>query len=51
MIWIDDSADVPVLYAWVDGGDGCGDRAESGGYARLHVGLTVTVRDDSYECG
>ena len=50
LIWIDDSADVPVLYAWVDGGDGCGDRAESGGYARLHVGLTITVRDASYEC-
>jgi hypothetical protein len=22
LIWIDDSADLPVLYAWVDGGDG-----------------------------
>jgi hypothetical protein len=49
-IWIVDSADLPVLYAWVGGGDGCGDRAESGGYARLHVGLTITVRDASYEC-
>jgi hypothetical protein len=28
LIWIDDSADLPVLYTWVDGGDGRGDRAE-----------------------
>ena len=30
MIWIDDSADLPVLYSWVLGGDGCGTSPNGG---------------------
>jgi len=30
LIWIDDSADLPVLYSWVLGGDGCGTSPNGG---------------------